>query len=89
MPRTITADTPFTVITDLVREHALERPDQPALRDGNQSLSYAALNAKMNRVAAALQRDGLLPGDCIAICAATSLRYAAHYQGARRAWPPC
>jgi long-chain acyl-CoA synthetase len=85
MPRTITADTPFTVITDLVREHALERPDQPALRDGNQSLSYAALNAKMNRVAAALQRDGLLPGDCIAICAASSLRYAALYLGALRA----
>jgi long-chain acyl-CoA synthetase len=85
MPRTITADTPFTVITELVHEHALERPGQTALSDGNQSLSYEALNAKMNRVAAALQRDGLLPGDVIAICASSSLRYAALYLGALRA----
>ena len=85
MPRTITADTPFTVITDLVREHAAERPLQPAVSDGNQTLGFAALDALMDRVAAALQRDGLRPGDTIAICAASSVRYAALYLGALRA----
>jgi long-chain acyl-CoA synthetase len=85
MPLTIDTDTPFIAITDLLREHARERPEQTALINGNQSLSYAALDVKMNRVAAALQRDGLKPGDCIAICATSSLRYAALYLGALRA----
>jgi long-chain acyl-CoA synthetase len=85
MPRTITAETPFTVIADLVREHAEERPGAPALKDGAETLSYAALDAMMNRVASALQRDGLQPGDTIAVCAAPSLRYAALFLGALRA----
>ena len=37
------------------------------------------------RVAAALQRDGVRPGDAIGICAASSVRYAALYLGALRA----
>lgn len=85
MPRHITIDTPFTAITDLVREHAQQRPAQPALNDGSQSLTYAELDALMDRVAAALQRDGLQPGDSIAICAAASARYATLYMGALRA----
>lgn len=85
MPRHITIDTPFTVIADLVREHAQELPSRPALNDGSQTLSYAELDALMDRVAAALQRDGLQAGDTIAICAAASARYAALYLGALRA----
>jgi long-chain acyl-CoA synthetase len=85
MDLNFSADTPFAVITDLVRGHAQTQPEQTALSDGKQSLSYAALDAKMDRVAAALQRDGLLPGDSIAICASSSLRYAALYLGALRA----
>jgi long-chain acyl-CoA synthetase len=85
MDLNITADTPFTVIADLVREHARQRPEHPALSDNAQTLSYAALNALMDRVAAALQREGLQPGDAIAICAASSVRYAALYLGALRA----
>ena len=39
----------------------------------------------MDRVAAALQRDGLQSGDAIAICAASSIDYAAVFLGALRA----
>jgi long-chain acyl-CoA synthetase len=85
MPRHITEDTPFTAIADLVRDHAQERPQGVALDDGALSLSYAALDALMDRVAASLQRDGLRAGDTIAICALASSRYAALYLGALRA----
>lgn len=85
MPRTITAESPFLLIADLVREHALERPGAPALRDADQTLSWSALDALMDRVAAALQRDGLQPGEAIAICAQSSVRYAALYLAALRA----
>jgi long-chain acyl-CoA synthetase len=39
----------------------------------------------MDRVAASLQRDGLQPGDTIAICAHSAPRYAAVFLGALRA----
>jgi acyl-CoA synthetase (AMP-forming)/AMP-acid ligase II len=78
-------DPPFRAIPDLIREHALARPAQPALIAGNSLLTYAQLDALMDRVAAALQRDGVTPGDCIAVCAHPSTRYAALFLGALRA----
>ncbi|TMG98277.1 MAG: acyl--CoA ligase [Betaproteobacteria bacterium] len=78
-------DPPFRAITDLIREHARARPAQPALLAGDARLSYAELDALMDRVAASLQRDGLKPGDAIATCAHTSPRYAAVFLGALRA----
>lgn len=85
MPQAITPESPFCTITQLVREHARERPDEPAMCDEQQALSWQALDLMMDRVAAALQRDGLHPGDAIAICAQNSVRYAALYLGALRA----
>jgi long-chain acyl-CoA synthetase len=78
-------DPPFRTITDLIREHARARPAQPALLADDDRLSYAELDAVMDRIAASLQRDGLKPGDAIAICANTSPRYAAVFLGALRA----
>jgi len=75
----------YRTISDLVREHALARPAQAALVAGDDVLSYAALDALMDRIAAALQRDGIGPGDAIAICANASPRYAAVFLGALRA----
>lgn len=75
----------FGAIADLVRLHAQHTPDQAALADNLHSLTYAALDALMDRVAAALQRDGLRPGDAIAVCAASSVNYAAVFLGALRA----
>ncbi|MEO8937762.1 MAG: class I adenylate-forming enzyme family protein [Burkholderiaceae bacterium] len=76
---------PFQVIADRVRDHARERPDHVALMQGDDVLDYAALDGLMDRIAASLQRDGLRPDDAIAICASTSVRYAALYLGALRA----
>ena len=76
---------PFGTIAGLIREHARQVPGRRALVQDGQVLDYAALDLAMDRVAAALQRDGLVPGDAIAICAATSLPYAITYLGALRA----
>ncbi len=75
----------FGVITDLVRQHARQAPARQALVEGSRVLDYAALDALMDRTACALQRDGLKPGDAIALCATTSIEYAAVFLGALRA----
>ena len=77
--------TEFAAITDLIHQHAVQAPARPALVEGQHVLDYAALDTLMDRVAAALQRDGLKPGDAIAICANTSIAYAAVFLGALRA----
>ena len=76
---------PFRAIADLVREHARQRPQATALADDQDTLSWAQLDAAMDCVAASLQRDGLSPGDVVALCAAPSVRYAVLYLGALRA----
>jgi len=81
----LAAEPPFRAIADLVREHAAARPADIALIDDDSQLSLAELDALMDRVAAALQRDGAQPGDVLAVCAATSARYAALFLGALRA----
>jgi len=78
-------DAPFTTLAELIRGHARQQPAHAALRDDQQTLSYAQLDALMDRVAAALQRDGVQPGQAIAICALNSVRYAALFLGALRA----
>lgn len=75
----------FGVIAELIRLHAKEAPSRPALVDSQHTLDYGTLDALMDRIAASLQRDGLRPGDAIAICAASSTGYAALFLGALRA----
>ncbi|SDZ69715.1 Acyl-CoA synthetase (AMP-forming)/AMP-acid ligase II [Variovorax sp. YR266] len=75
----------FGAIADLVRLHAQHTPDHAALADATRTLDYRALDALMDRVAASLQRDGLKAGDAIAICASSSVNYAAVFLGALRA----
>nr|WP_231402585.1 class I adenylate-forming enzyme family protein [Caenimonas aquaedulcis] len=76
---------PFRAIADLVREHAAARPFRRALVQGERSVTWAQLDAMMDRVAASLQRDGVKPRETIAICGANSLEYAAVFLGALRA----
>jgi acyl-CoA synthetase (AMP-forming)/AMP-acid ligase II len=76
---------PFGVMTDAIRLHAASRPGHPALILDDRVLDYGGLDAMMDRVAAALQRDGCATGDAVAICAATSIEYLAVYLGAVRA----
>jgi len=75
----------FGLITELIREHAAQAPTRRALVEGERTLTYGALDALMNRTAAALQRDGVQVGDAIAICASPSIEYAAVFLGALRA----
>ncbi|HRO04106.1 MAG TPA: AMP-binding protein, partial [Terricaulis sp.] len=66
----------FRPLSDMIAAHAAARPDAAALIQDEARLSYAALNARMDRIAATLQREGVNPGEAIAICAGTSLEYA-------------
>jgi acyl-CoA synthetase (AMP-forming)/AMP-acid ligase II len=75
----------FNTIPQLIRLHATTRPAHPALVQDDSMLTYAELDALMDRVAAALQRDGMQPREAIAICASTSIAYAAVFLGALRA----
>ncbi|MGE4052187.1 MAG: class I adenylate-forming enzyme family protein, partial [Piscinibacter sp.] len=79
------ADAPFDTLPALIARHAAARPHAPALADDDDSLSYGELDVLMDRIAAALQRDGLQPGDAIALCAAASVPLAALFLGALRA----
>jgi len=80
------ADPPFTPIADLVRAHAAAAPRQPAIVDADgASIDYGALDQLVDRIAASLQRDGVAPGQAIAICARNSAAYAALFVGALRA----
>ncbi|WP_457333824.1 class I adenylate-forming enzyme family protein [Rhizobacter sp. P5_C2] len=78
-------DEAFETLPARIRAHARARPAQAALLQGNELLTYGALDALMDRIAAALQRDGAQPGDAVAVCAGTSTRYAAVFLGALRA----
>jgi long-chain acyl-CoA synthetase len=71
----------FGAFPDLIRAHARERPDHAALIEGDAILTYRELAALMDRIAFSLQRDGVIPGDSVAICARTSIPYAAAFCG--------
>lgn len=75
----------FATLSDLIRAHAAERGDKIALAMGDTTLDYAALDARMDRVAASLQRDGVAPGTAVALLAAPSIDYAVVFLGAVRA----
>ncbi len=84
-PDALILDQPFAAIPDLIAHWAERRPDHPALLQDERSMSFAELDAQMNRVACALQRDGMKPGDVLAICALNSIEYATAFLGALRA----
>ena len=79
------SEAPFADLAARVAAHAGARPDAPALVLGEQRLSYAELDAEVNRVAASLQRDGLAPQQVVAVCATASMEYLAVFLGALRA----
>lgn len=78
-------DVPYQPLSDLIREHARRQAERLALTGEGEALSYAQLDVLMDRIAAALQQGGVLPGQAIAICALNSVRYGALFLGALRA----
>jgi len=75
----------FATLPDILRAHAAERGDKVAVADGQSALTYAALDSLMDRIAAALQRDGVSQGQSVAIIASASVEYAAVFLGTLRA----
>ncbi len=74
----------FERIADRVRATAAEAPDRIAVIDGERRMTYREFDAAIDRVAAALQRDGVHPRETVAICAASSFEYVAAFFGALR-----
>jgi acyl-CoA synthetase (AMP-forming)/AMP-acid ligase II len=75
----------FGTISDVIRAQAAELKDKPALIDAGRTISYAELDNLMDRIAAALQRDGVGKAEVAAICATTSVEYGAVFLGVLRA----
>jgi len=75
----------FGVIAELIHRHAQRDPAHTAIIDKTTSVTYGQLDAMMDRVAAALKRDGIKPQQAIAICGLASVHYAAVFLGALRA----
>ena len=75
----------FGTIADVIRAQAAEHGDKPALVDAKRTIGYRELDALMDRIAAALQPDGVGPANVAAICATTSAEYGATFFGILRA----
>jgi acyl-CoA synthetase (AMP-forming)/AMP-acid ligase II len=75
----------FIALDALVGLTAAIASDRIAVVDGERQLSYDDLDELIDRVAAALQADGLRPRDVISICALSSIEYVATFLGALRA----
>lgn len=56
------------MLSEAFRTQVADRPDAIAIRFGNQAVSYAALDARADAIAAALHAAGLKQGDLVGIC---------------------
>ncbi|MDB5619525.1 class I adenylate-forming enzyme family protein [Tardiphaga sp.] len=75
----------FITLDALVRNTVASNPAKTAIIDDQSSLTYAEFDALIDRVAAALQAEGLQPRDVISISAYSTIQYAATFLGALRA----
>ena len=75
----------FVPFSDILRAHGARRGEAIALADETTRLSWRELDLRVDRVAAALQRDGVQPGEPVAIVGANSVNYALAFLGAVRA----
>jgi long-chain acyl-CoA synthetase len=72
------------VPTDLLAGHAENAPDRVAIIDGDTSISYGELNAKVNRLANGLLALGLQPGDRAVWCGPNSVQVLTFLHAARK-----
>ena len=75
----------FGTLCGFLDIHADEQPDKTALAHNDRSLTYAELNDRVNRFAAALQGDGLKPRDTVSICGLNGIDYVIGFLGTLRA----
>jgi len=74
----------FSTLPELIRLHAAERPNHVALIEGDSQLTYAELDALIDRAAAALQRDGVKQNDVVALCGVNTIPFAVTFIAALR-----
>lgn len=74
----------FATVSDLIRDHAAEKSDHPALVHEDESLTYGALDSRLDQISAGLQRDGVEQRATIAIVSATTIESTALLLGALR-----
>jgi len=58
-----------------IREFGRSRPHAPAVRDGDRTLSFAALDARSSRLASGLLAAGLHPGEPVAVLSGNRMEY--------------
>ena len=75
----------MTNIADLVRDSAAARPQHPAVVTRTSSLTWAELDARVDRAARALTGRGLDPGSRIAVMAGNRPEFVVAYFGILRA----
>lgn len=75
----------FATLSDLLRAHGRERPEKPAIVERGKAIDFRGLDSRMDRVAAALRREGIEPGDAVAIIGPNSTGVALAFLGALRA----
>ena len=78
------AEVSFTPVIDQIVAQCAARAEHLALIESGRSLSYAELGQRVGRVAVALQRDGVQPGDSVALCATSTLHYVVAMLGVLR-----
>lgn len=76
---------PFATLPDLLACYATEQGNRPALVQGDQTLTYAALHEQTARVASAIQAAGLVTGEAVAIVSATTIPACVAFLGILRA----
>ena len=75
----------FVSLPDRIRAVAHARPLHRALIQEDRVVTFAALDSRIDRIAAALQAGGVRPQDVVAICSANSIAYVEVFCGALRA----
>jgi acyl-CoA synthetase (AMP-forming)/AMP-acid ligase II len=76
---------PFGTLPDLIRHHAAAQPGKLAIADGDAQVTFAELDAAMDRAAAALKRDGTVLGQAVAMVSYPSVAQAIVFLSALRA----
>lgn len=75
----------FGTVCELIAGHAASNPERRAIVQEDRALCYGELDARLDRIANALRRDGLVKGDVVAIVSATTILAVTAFLGALRA----
>ncbi len=72
-------------IADNLERSSRYFPDRPAVSEGTEEITYSQLNDRVNRVATALAKLGVRPGDDVGLCAPNSVDWLSFYFGCLKA----